>query len=342
MLTGKGFFVNTFRLLFCASLGLFVLVLAGRSASASSGYLAIANQGDHTALLVDLSSGETLAKVEVGVNGHELAVSPDGHFAYVPIYGNSGVGRPGTDGSTIDIIDLRQRKLAGHIDLGKAVRPHCAKFGPDGLLYVSAELADAVYVVDVNSRKVVGEIPTGAPESHMLTVSPDGKRIYTANVGAGSVSVLDVQKRSLLTVIPVANTVQRISISPDGKYVFTHDQREPRIAVIDTATNKIADWIALPATVYSSTPTPDGRWLLANSPSGRLFVIDLRTRKVAQSYDIPRAVGEISLTRDGSRAYISCPQAGTIEVLDLATNQLESPIKLTNGVDGLSWFPASQ
>ena len=332
--------MNMFRLLVCASLGLFVLAVVGRSDTAPSGYLAIANQGDHTALLIDLSSGKTQAKVEVGINGHELAVSGDGHFAYVPIYGNSGVGRPGTDGSTIDIIDLRERKLAGHIDLGKPVRPHCAKFGPGGLLYVSAELADAVYLVDVNSRKVVGEIPTGAPESHMLTISPDGKRIYTANVGAGSVSVLDVEKRSLITVIPVAKTVQRISISPDGKHVFTHDQQEPRIAVIDTTTNKIADWIALPDTVYSSTPTPDGRWLLANSPSGKLFVIDLTTRKVAQSYDIPKAVGEISVTRDGSRAYVSCPQAGVIEVFDLAAQKLDAPITLTRGVDGLSWFPS--
>ena len=330
--------MNSFRLLLCGFLGLFTLFLASRS-FAAPGYLAVANQGDHTALLIDLSSGKTLAKIEVGVNGHELAVSPDGRFAYVPIYGNSGVGRPGTDGSTIDIIDLRERKLAGHIDLGKPVRPHCAKFGPGGLLYVSAELANAVYLVDVNSRKVVGEIPTGAPESHMLAISPDGKRIYTANVGVGSVSVLDLPKRSLVTVIPVAKTVQRISISPDGKFIFTHDQREPRIAVIDTATDKIAGWIALPDTVYSSTPTPDGRWLLANSPSGKLFVIDLTTRKVAQSYDIPKAIGEISVTQDGSRAYISCPQAGTIEVLDLDARKLDAPITLTRGVDGLSWFP---
>jgi len=336
---GKGIFMNSFRLLFCAFLFLFTLALAGRL-SAAPGYLAVANQGDHTALLIDLSSGTTLAKIEVGVNGHELAVSPDAHFAYVPIYGNSGVGRPGTDGATIDIIDLRERKLAGHIDLGKPVRPHCAKFGPGGLLYVSAELANAVYLVDVNSRKVVGQIPTGAPESHMFTISPDGHRIYTANVGAGSVSVLDIQKRSLITVIPVAKTVQRISVSPDGKYVFTHDQTAPRIAVIDTATNQVADWIALPATVYSSTPTPNGRWLLANSPSGKLFVIDLTTRKVAQSYDIPKAVGEISVTHDGSRAYISCPQAGAIEIFNISSGKLEAPITLTKGVDGLSWFPA--
>jgi len=47
-----------------------------------------------------------LAKIVVGVNGHEVMASKDGRFAYVPIYGNSGVGRPGTDGSTIDVIDL--------------------------------------------------------------------------------------------------------------------------------------------------------------------------------------------------------------------------------------------
>src|SRR5882672_7194262 len=93
-----------------------------------SGFLAVANQGDHTALLIDLSNHSTLAKVEVGVNGHEIAISPDGHFAYVPIYGNSGVGKPGTDGNSIDIIDLKKHALAGHIDLGKNVRPHCAKF----------------------------------------------------------------------------------------------------------------------------------------------------------------------------------------------------------------------
>src|SRR4029077_3414049 len=153
--------------------------------------------------------------------------------------------------------------------------PHCAKFGPDGMLYVSAELADAIYVVDAATGKLLGEVPTGAAESHMFVLSPDGHRAYTSNVGPGSVSVLDLQKRSLITVIPIAKKVQRISISTDGRFVFTHDQDAPRIAVIDTVSNKLARWIDLPATVYSSTATSDGKLLLANAPSGKLFVIDL-------------------------------------------------------------------
>ena len=311
-----------------------------RPAPPTHGMLVVANQREHTALLIDPETRQELAKVIVGVNGHEVAVSPDSRFAYVPIYGNSGVGKPGTDGTTIDIVDLRDHKLAATIDLGKPLRPHRAEFGPDGLLYVTAELDKVVDVVDPAIRKVIAQIPTGAIESHMIVISPDGTRAYTANVAAGSVSVLDLKKRTLVTVIPVAKTVQRISISADGKRVFTHDQDTPRIAVIDTATNKVASWIPVPATVYSSSPTADGRKLLASSPSGKIFVIDLATAKVEESFDIPPALGELLLTPDGKFAFVSCPAAGTIEVLDISAHKLLQPIKLTPGVDGLAWAPA--
>src|SRR5262249_17263629 len=194
----------------------------------------------HTVLVIDADSRRELSKIVVGVNGHEVTVSKDSRFAYVPIYGNSGVGKPGTDGTTIDVIDLQQHKVTSTIDLGKPLRPHLAEFGPDDLLYVTAELANVIDVVDPATRKVLAEIPTGQPESHMLVLSPDGRRAYTANVGAGTVSVLDLVNRKLITTIPVAKRVQRISMSTDGTRVFTHDQGSGRIAVIDTATNKIA------------------------------------------------------------------------------------------------------
>jgi YVTN family beta-propeller protein len=321
----------------------FVLGLAAMARTPNldpPGFLFIANQYEHTALLVDLRTKSVISRVEVGVNGHEVAVSPDGHFGYVPIYGNSGVGKPGTDGDRIDIIDLQEHRLAGSIPLGKPVRPHCAKFGPDGLLYVSAELAQAIYVVDVNAQKVVGEIPTGAIESHMFVLSPDGKRAYTSNVHAGSVSVLDLEKRALITVIPVSKIVQRISMTADGKRVFVHDQSEPRIAVIDTATNKITGWIALPSTVYSSAPLPDGHTMVAYSPAGKLFSIDLdKLRQIGES-DACKALGELALTSDGNRAYLTCPATGQLLVFNSHNGKPNSEITLTKGVDGIEWFPS--
>jgi len=308
------------------------------SGSRTAGLLVVANQYEHTVLLVDPEKRTAVAKISVGVNGHEVIVSKDGRFAYVPIYGNSGVGKPGTDGSTIDVIDLQAGKLAGSIDLGRPLRPHRAEFGPDGLLYVTAELAKAVDVVDPSARKVLAEIPTGQEQSHMLILSPDGRRGYTANVSEGSVSVLDLAKRSLITTIRVAKEVQRISISSDGHRVFTHDQNSPRIAVIDADTSKVMDWIDLPYPVYASEPTPDGRWLLAiSSQASRLYVVDLRSLKVVRTLDVPKKPSEILVRPDGEIAYVSGTGAGKIAVINLHSWEMQESIDLTPGVDGLAW-----
>ena len=125
--------------------------------------MVINKDGNHQSVsLIDTEAGRAIATVqEIGTRGHEVATSPDGRLAYVPIYGDSAVGLQGTDGRSIEVIDLAKRSLAGEIDLGRPVRPHCAKFGPDGLLYVTAELDNSVDVIDPRAQKRVASIRLG-------------------------------------------------------------------------------------------------------------------------------------------------------------------------------------
>lgn len=331
------------------SLMLFTLQTgSGAGAPNEKGTLVVVNQAEHKVLLVEPDLRRTFASIPVGVNGHEAAVSPDARFIYVPIYGNSGVGKPGTDGATIDVIDVGERKVSGSIQVG-SVRPHRAEFGPDGLLYVTGEVSNTVKIVDPAKQQVIGEIPTGAPQSHMIVISPDGKRAYTSNVGSGNISVLDIPARRLITVIPVAKTIQRISMSPDGTRLFTHDQNAPRLAVIDIQDHKNTDafyavsrWIDLPCVAYASAPTPDGKWLLvACMANHQLLAIDMATLKIAKTFDLPESPSEILITPDGAVAFVSCVSAGKIAMLDLRKWQLQEPIVLTAGVDGLAWMPVN-
>ncbi len=315
---------------------------AAQSVPAASAVLAVVNQKQHALLLVDPQTHDTLATVPVGINGHEIAVSPDGTLAYVPIYGNAGVGRPGTDGQEIDVVDVLTKKMVGAIDLGRPLRPHKAIFGPDGLLYVSGELAHAILLVDVHARAVVGEIPTGAKESHMFCFSPDGSRIYTANVGDGSVSVLDVKARKVIQVIPLTKRVQRIAVSRDGRWVFTSDWDQPRLAVIDTRSNTLSRWLPTAGMPYVTFPTVDGTSLLvaetdqASGSKGVLEVFHLADWKPARSFPLPSAQNGGFLVR-GDLVYLSEPLGGNIEVLNTKSWTLEQPIVLAVGVDGLGW-----
>jgi YVTN family beta-propeller protein len=88
------------------------------------------------------------------------------------------------------------------------------------LLYVTTENDKSVSIIDPATLKIIGAVPTGQEQSHMLAVSRDGKRGYTANVGPGSVSVLDLEGKKLIKVIPVAKMTQRISLSVDDKLAF--------------------------------------------------------------------------------------------------------------------------
>jgi YVTN family beta-propeller protein len=257
----------------------------------------------------------------------------------VPIYGNSGVGKPGTDGQNMVVIDLAARKIVGNVDFGHPVRPHLPAFGPkDGMLYVSTELDHTISIIDPKTLKIIGSIPTGQPESHMFVLSHDGRRGYTANVGPGTVSVLDIAARKTLTVIPISGNTQRISISPDDHWVFTADQTQPRMAVIDTTSDKVKNWIPMTSVGYGSTPTADGGWLLvALERTNQVAVIDLSTMKVAHTIDVCADPQEIVENPDGKRAYVSCMAADKVAEFDLNTWKVTREIATGKTTDGLAW-----
>jgi len=302
--------------------------------------LLVANQGDRSLSIIDPAAARQIAVVpEGGVTGHEVVASPDGRKAFVPIYGDSGVGRPGSDGSNMVVVDIASRKVIGNVDFGHGVRPHCVIYDPNtGMLYVTTELDQTVTIVDQRTLKVVGAIPTTQAESHMLAVSHDGRRGYTANVGPGTVSVLDMTARKTITVIRIAASTQRISISNDDSMVFTSDQTKPQLAVIDTSTNKIKAWVPLPAVGYGTAPTRDGRWLLVAMPSiGKVAVVDLSTLKVARTVDVPPAPGEVLVRPDGMVAYVSCPPSHQVAAINLSQWKVMDLIEAGKGADGLAW-----
>jgi YVTN family beta-propeller protein len=306
----------------------------------NGGLLLVANKLAHTMSIVDPVEGVELSVTPVGgVTAHEVAGSPNGRFAWLPIYGDSGVGLPGSDGRTINIIDIDSREIVSSIDLGQPSRPHCVVFGPkDGRAYVTSELTNSIEVIDPATNRVVDSLPTGQPESHMMVISSDGKRAYTSNVGAGTVSAIDIEEKKTIAVIHVSRVAQRISISNDDRWIFTADQIKPELVVIDAETNSVSNRVPLSGFGFGTTPTLDGNYLLIAQPSSEtVSVFDLSAMKIDKIIQVPAEPQEILVRPDNAVAYVSCDESKQVAVIDLSSWKVEKLIDVGKGADGLGW-----
>ena len=113
-------------------------------------------------------------------------------------------------------------------------------------------------------------------------VSPDGKEIWVANAGDGTVSIIDVaSKKVTQTLAANVGGANRLKFTVDGKLVFISSLRSSDLTIIDSATRKTVKRIAVGSGAAGIEMQPDGtRAFVACSPDGYVAVIDLRSLAV--------------------------------------------------------------
>jgi len=152
------------------------------------------------------------------------------------------------------------------------------------------------------------------------------------------VSVIDLEAKSVIAVIPVSHQTQRISLSVDDRLAFTADQTSPQLAVIDTATNTMKTWVPLPALAYGTGATLDGHWLLVTLPEvGKVGVLDLQSLKLVRTVDVPKSPQEVLVRPDNQVAYVSCQESRKVAAINLNSWQVDQVIDAGPLADGLAW-----
>lgn len=324
-------------------LAAFICVTASSVASAQN-YLVVANKQAASASVIDLSSGSTVKTVPVGNGPHEVAISHSQTFAAVSNYGAQAPG------NSITIIDLGKLEPVKTIDLGKYTRPHGMSFLPgDSLLAITSEATQAVVVFSLTTGQLVEELPTKEPGSHMLSVTSKADKIYTANVGSGTVSELTVGKPDAMRTLKVALKTEGIGILPDGSQVWMGCNTNHKVYVIDTQSWSVIDSLDAPGLPYRINISPDGQNAVVSTPmNGRVLVFDVASRNLRKALEIPfdstRVVhpsvksampvgGTISL--DGKKAYIALQGYNEAAVIDLQNLTVDKYLKTGAGPDGI-------
>ena len=197
------------------------------------------------------------------------------------------------------------------------------------------------------------DVPSGAIDwvqgsdantTHMVIVMPGEKKMYSANIGSDSVSVIDLANAPrVIRVAPIAvgKGPEGIDLSPDGKEIWVSHRGDGALSIIDTATDKVTGTIAMGTKMANRLKfTRDGkRVLVSDPPSNHLLVIDAATHQVIKTIDTEAGPEGILIAPDGKRAFVACAVAGKIAVLDLDAMTFTGAVATGKDPDGMAWIP---
>jgi YVTN family beta-propeller protein len=303
-------------------------------AAGGAGTLLVGNKGEDTVSFVDLASGQELARVPTARMPHEIAVSPDGRQAAVVAYG----------ARSIDIFDVGTRARVRRIDLSPNEGPHGLVWLSDGRLIATTERSQSLTIVDTRAGDKVTSVPSGQQGTHMVVVSPDRTRAYTANIPAGTVTVIDLQAGRKLRDVSVGGRPEGIALAREGRELWIGDLEGARVQAFDTTSFERLAEVKTGETPIRVLTSPDGRWIVtSNLGTGSLTVIDAATRRPIREIPVSgtREAAQVTIlfSADGRRIYVAETGRNEVAEVDFASGKVLRRLQAGKQGDGLALAP---
>jgi DNA-binding beta-propeller fold protein YncE len=313
-----------------------LLLTAIAMPASAADLLLIGNKGEDTLSFVDLATGKELSRLPTGRMPHEIAISPDGRQAAVVAYGGRG----------IDLIDIARRAKLRTIDLAPSEGPHGLIWLRDGRLLATAERSRTLVLVEPRAADAVLAIPTDQAGTHMVAVSPDLRRAYTANIPAGTVTVVDLESRRKLKDLAVGGRPEGIAASPDGNTLWVADLEGARVLAFSTRAIERGDAKPLAVLPTGKRPirvafSPDGRFVVtSNFLDGTLTVIDAAARKPVRTIVVSgqEAAAQVTIlfSAEGKRIYAAETGRNQVAEIDFASGRVLRRLPAGAQGDGLA------
>lgn len=310
------------------------LVALGSAAAAQPSLLVLNKEG--SVAIVDPATQKVLGRAPTGDGPHEVVATADGKLAVVSNYG-SGPAPGHTlsvidiasrkELHRVDIAPLSRPhglfsadgKVYFTAEGSKAIARYdpaanrvdwLVGTGQDGthMVYLSKDQS-LIFTSNIGSGSISIFTHAGASQDWHQTVvqvgpgpegfdvTPDGKELWAANAGDGTVSIINIATKKVTQTFSVGSKrSNRLKFTPDGK-----------------------------------------RALISDLTSGDLIVVDVAARKDIKHLSVGRGVAGILVSPDGSRAYMAATNDNYVAVVDLKTLEVTGRISTGVGPDGMDW-----
>jgi len=276
----------------------------------------VANSGDGTVSVLNLSTNAPAGTIPVGSGPVDVAITPDGAFAYVA---NSG-------SDSVSVISTASNSVVETISLAVGSIPRGIAISPDGqTAWVANSGDDTVSVIFTATNTLFGgpvPLPAGAmPDG--IAISPDGGTAYVAQQG-NDVSIVSTATRAIVGTVLDTMGPSRIAVGPRGGRAFVTNNRagETSVTAFNPANGAVVGGpIPVGAMPSGIAIAPNGVFAYA-AAAGDGTVTPIATSTNAASPPILGFNGPagVAIAPDGAQGYVANSGIDNISSFSTATN----------------------
>jgi YVTN family beta-propeller protein len=215
-------------------------------------------------------------------------------------------------------------------------------FDRDGkFLYVTMPKADAVSVVDLETFKIVRDVPVGDNPVRVAS-QPDGRYVWVAldapKGKPGALVAIDPEKKEVAGRVPLGSGHHEIAFSDDSLVAFVTNEADGTLDVVDLQKKEKVRTLPVGGAAGGVSYSTQGKAAYAASgATGEVAVVDAKGREATSRIRLDPGISAVRFEPQGRYGFVINPALSKAYVLDAATNRVIHTVNTGEGPDQITF-----
>lgn len=196
----------------------------------------------------------------------------------------------------------------------------------DDLGWVAVTLPQlrAVGLIDLQSRQLVGTIPTGERgEPRRIVRQPGTPRVWVGLDGGEELVAIDLSKREVVHRLAIGAGFHQLALGHETNWLFATSSGSGEVAVIDLSAAKVHRRVGIgPGALAVAYSTASLRAYVAAVASGDVAEIDPATGEVVRRIPMATGIHHLRVEPSGRYVFGLSERAGRVFVIDTSQGRL--------------------
>ena len=287
--------------------------------AAPTGRIFVTNERGNSVSVINGSSLEVEATIEIGDRPRGIGLSPDGSELYVAV----------SEENKIKVVDPTSLKIIREFEAGSD--PETFAVHPNGNIYISNEDDAKATVFNPANGEQVAEIKVGL-EPEGVAISPDGKRVIVTSESTNMLHVISADTNTIESNILIGSRPRAATFTKAGDIAYATAEISGEVVKVDMNNAKIiktgstGDSKSKPKDVILSKD--EKVVYVAGGRANKVIVMDADTLEIIKGIPVGKRVWGLAISKDGKRVFSTDGVSNTTSVIDTEKNEVIKTIEV--------------